>query len=58
LKVWVVYKCKRYEHTDTPYPCVIAVLSDVQKAKNLARTEGAWMTEVEIDKIGTSECKQ
>lgn len=57
MKVWVVYKCKRYEHTDTPYPCVIAVLSDGQKAKSLARTKGAWMTEIEVDKTGTSECK-
>jgi hypothetical protein len=37
---------------------VIAVLSDEQKAKSFARTKGAWMTEVEIDKIGTNECEQ
>jgi len=58
LKVWVVYKCERYAHTDTPYPCVIAVLSDMKKAKSLARTNGAWITELEVDKIGTGECKQ
>ena len=58
MKVWVVYKCKRYEHTNTPYPCVIAVLTDMEKAKSFARTNGAWITEIEVDKTGTSECKQ
>ncbi|HML04103.1 MAG TPA: hypothetical protein VK487_12125 [Candidatus Bathyarchaeia archaeon] len=58
MKVWVVYKCKRYERTNTPYPCVLAVLSDMEKAKSFARTNGAWVTEVEIDKIGTNECNQ
>jgi hypothetical protein len=58
LKVWVVYKCKRYDDTETPYPCVIAALSNMEKAKSVARTNGAWITEVEVDKTGTSECKQ
>ena len=58
MKVLVVYKCKRYEHSDTPYPCVIAVLSDMEKAKSIARTNGAWITEVEVDRTGTNECKQ
>lgn len=58
MKVWVVYKCKRYEDIDVPYPCVLAVLTDMGKAKSFSRTHGAWMTEVEIDKIDSEECKQ
>jgi len=58
LKVWVVYKCKRYEDIDAPYPCVLAVLTDMVKAKSFARTNGAWMTEFEVDKIYDVECKQ
>ena len=58
LKVWVVYKCKKYEDSDVPYPCVLAVLTDMEKAKSFARTHGAWMTEVEVDKIDDKECKQ
>lgn len=58
MKVWVIYKCKRYEDIDVPYPCVLAVLTDMEKAKSFARTQGAWMTEVEIDKIDAEECKQ
>ena len=58
MKVWVVYKCKRYEEVDAPYPCVLAVLTNMEKAKSFARTHGAWMTEVEIDKIDDAECKQ
>jgi len=57
MKVWVIYKCKRYEDTDVPYPCVLAVLTDMAKAKSFARTQGAWMTEFEVDKI-ESECRQ
>ena len=58
MKVWVIYKCKRYEDIDVPSPCVLAVLTDMEKAKSFARTHGAWMTEVEIDKIDAEECKQ
>jgi hypothetical protein len=37
---------------------VIAVLSDMEKAKSFARINGAWITEVKVDKTMTSECKQ
>jgi len=57
MKVWVIYMCKRYQDTNIPYPCVLAVLTDKEKAKSFARTNGAWMTEVEIDKIDDIECK-
>jgi hypothetical protein len=58
MKVWVVYKCKRYKDTDTPYPCVLAVITEMEKAKSFARANGAWITEIEVDKIGTNECKK
>ena len=59
MRVWVIYKCKRYEDVDVPYPCVIAVLTDAARAKSAARANGAWMTEVEVDKIDTREgCKE
>jgi hypothetical protein len=37
---------------ETPYPCVIAILSDMEKAKSFTRMNGAWITEVEVDKTG------
>ena len=59
MRVWVVYKCKRYEGVDVPYPCVIAVLTDEARAKSVARANGAWMTEVEVDKAEVGEgCKE
>ena len=58
MKVWVIYKCKQYGNTSTPYPCVIAVMTNMEKAKSVARANGAWMTEIEVDQIGANECKE
>jgi hypothetical protein len=59
MRVWVVYKCKRYADVKAPYPCIIAVISDEARAKSVARVNGAWMTEVEVDKVEAGEgCKE
>ena len=48
MKVWAVYTCKRYPNDEISHPCVVAVLTDKEKAKSVARKNGAWMTEVEV----------
>ena len=58
MKVWVIYKCKRYEDMNIPFPCVIAVVTDKERAKSVARANGAWMTQVEVDQKEAKECKE
>ncbi len=41
-----------------PFPCVIAVVTDKERAKNVARANGAWMTQVEVDQTEAKECKE
>jgi hypothetical protein len=58
MKVWVIYKCKRYEDMNVPFPCVIAVVTDKEREKSIARANGAWMTQVEVDQTEAKEFKE